>query len=438
MNLLLLLACTGHEPTGVTPTPAGRPSPAATAREPAATAREAAAAPAGAPAPSAARSKPGVDIYLSAGQRVGQGSCDSGENSLCELWHVRVIPGQTKAEEVERVVPTGTLGAGSSGAVEAALSPDETRIAWLERNRFASRLLVRKLPDGKPHVVVEPEALRGEGVGRGRPEWPEFARDDLLLYDGLTNERDGVAVKTVYSVPIADPAHPGPQKGQLGELGKDNNPWGLHDVAVWRGGSGIKLVGFGPVDGGRRRPLLVPRVLDLDADGAPKGPPSIFEMGVNESGMPITECHHPAWSYSGDRILCMVHEPAEQIDGVRTRMLYEWKLTDGKWTNPKRVFQPKPVDKAGIASDVLFQPRDYQHATYKYAQWCGSDDWVIANVFSSNRSEVRKGEDSVAARVMLIHTNPVEYFDVTSMIEQHEGLALGQMFGFTATCGRAR
>lgn len=425
MWLFVAVACV-PPPSSLAPVTAGPGAPGAVEAD--------GAAPASGPA-----ALPHVVVYAATGPKaLAAPSCDSTDNTLCSLYRVELRLGATATPvgAPSRLVAAGTLDGEPAGLSEPTLSPDESQLVWVERNRRSSRLRGLVLPDGAARTVLDVGALPTAPGGVGRPEWPDFATNTLLLFDTIARVEQDLQLKTVWSLDLTHPSAPRPR---LGTGGADGEELGLHDVAVWRGDGPLRAVAFGPVPTPDHLDL-VPHVETLTAEGAPTGDITAFDLGRNASGAPIRECHHPAWNYAGDAILCMVHQPAETVDGLATRLLYTWtRDTTGRWTNPRRTFEPLRLDRLPLPSAALFaDTTSYQHVTYKYAQWCGTDDWVLATVYASNRSTVRRGEDDLASRLMLIHLHPVDYVDLTSLVEQAEHRELGALASFTGTCSRAR
>ena len=146
-----------------------------------------------------------------------------------------------------------------------------------------------------------------------RPSFPEFANQNLLFFHSVSEMQGERERKTIYSMRVTDPSKPGQPVAELGTEGKDGASEGAQDVAIWRGSGEIQAVSFGPVEKDGKT-YFIPRVENLTDEGAPKGKPKMFEMGTNEEGKAITSCHHPAWNYAGNQIMCIVHDLRERIE----------------------------------------------------------------------------------------------------------------------------
>ncbi len=139
-----------------------------------------------------------------------------------------------------------------------------------------------------------------------------------------------------------------------------------------------------------------------------------------------TSCQHPAWSPSGERILCTRQERTLAPGDYDDRRGPDAEL------RPLQVFSEDAVGTWIEEAARLFEPlpyADYPSAfpaggcrgllTYKFAHWCGDETHVVATVYCSD------GEHHVeTSRVLLIDiadpSHPV-YHDLTRAIVDHLG-----------------
>ena len=169
-----------------------------------------------------------------------------------------------------------------------------------------------------------------------------------------------------------------------------------------------------------------------------------FELG---DAPDFSSCHHPAWNRWGDRIICTRHYKAEtRLSGdteYNLRMLYEFlPSTLGNWTSPSgHLFSPlSPNDLHERWPDIYPTSSKKLIYTYKFAEWCGSDDFVVATLFVS-----REDQTILCSRVLLIRIaengvtlDDPEYHDLTSRVEDTLSLERGVVQGVYSTCSRRR
>ena len=378
-----------------------------------------------------------VDIVLTAGPSGGKGGCDPSDQTACDLVRVRVNLGATTPTEVVTLVRAADVGETGSGPGEQAVSPDGTAMVWLERVGHSSQLWGRKFTEAKNHLLVKSGPPKEGGAGM-RPEWPAWLDGDTLLFDAKTGDANGTEEKTVYTLDAPSLSSPGQPKAVLGN--GITPGLGLEDVAVFPAADGTaKVVGFGPVDQGGK--IVYPLSLStLSPEGRLKGSDSRPSLGKNANGKDIESCHHPAWNLSGDRILCMVHRPMETIGGIKTRLLYSFAPSGSTWNNVGRTFEPLPMETSGLEiAPEMSAAAGCQVITYKYAQYCQSDDYVVASLFCAKEGKASgRGAEIGASRIVLVHTNPVSYLDITRLVEKDRQLPVGGLESFTATCRDAR
>ena len=136
-------------------------------------------------------------------------------------------------------------------------------------------------------------------------------------------------------------------------------------------------------------------------------------------------CHHAAWNTEGTRILCHAASEAEPFGiGQRLHALYEyrylapkasWVKSDTSAGPDGRVFDP--ADPA-MLDEVLSQDA-LVCATYfvKYAEWCGSDDYVLATLYCKDENL-----EIPSSRVVVVTLRgpdgAAQIADVTSAVEE--------------------
>jgi len=193
-----------------------------------------------------------------------------------------------------------------------------------------------------------------------------------------------------------------------------------------------------------------PVVVDLNATSWKEG--ESFWRFALEQPSDFPGCAHLAYSPDGKRILCTnqptfhyeSHKPPtgpgydigfnriygfelESVGGVETWVSVRGKEPMFDHPHPSKLTD---IDKIWDQSDGRTCDTYYT----KRAEFCGSSDRVIANVYCSPHE---KPGDALFARVMLIEfsdpDNPV-YTDLTSAIEDAKDLTRGSLGAFSAAC----
>ena len=391
---------------------------------------------AGSTAPARAASGGLVDVLLSVGQPSGTSQCQPDSEGACDLVRVRVDLAKGVATKVATLVSHGAVGASGSGVAQPAVSPDGTRVAWLERGGTGVQLWAKAFTESSAHLLVKSGREKNGGSGL-RPEWPEWVGNDTLLFSSKTGSEGGKDQKTIFAVATSDLSAPGKPTARAGA---GVSGWtGVQDPAVYTGSVGSRLVAFGPVPGGDKESYQL-EMAPIDGAGVPTAAPVVIAAGVNAAGEAIQGCHHPAWNASGNRIMCMVHRPSESVGGLATKLLYAYGSdSKGSWGLIGRAFEPQTPAAAGLAvASQLTTAAGCQALSYKYAQYCQSDDYVVATLYCSKEAKSSgRGAEIGASRVLLIRTSPVQYFDVTGMVEASQGLGAGALSSFTGTCRAA-
>ncbi len=371
-----------------------------------------------------------VDVYLSAGPKDDDGSCDTGDAGNCTLYRVRWLLAEARAESVETLVPA-TLGFDGLryGAVQPALSGTD-RLAWVSQG----------FGDGLPHNTLLWVGRPGSGsswrlIAEGRPPeqrptFPWFINPGELVFTRALNlvvDGEETSWKDLFRADIsagtgAATVVAGPSHGTRYEVSYANPQYSTARKL---------LVSFGhsnPLD-----PTDWPNPHVSGADGSD---PRAF---VRNSG--TESCQHPAWSPKGTRVLCTKQEERLQNTetgfndgrgpGATLRPLEVFREDhDGVWTQEaERLFEPLPYSEYPAAFPRA-GCRDL--ITYKFAHWCGDDAHIVATVYCSD------GEHDIGtSRVLLIditdRARPV-YHDLTAAIESHLGLAEARLQAIYSVC----
>ncbi len=372
-----------------------------------------------------------ADVVLTVGTTTG-GACNAQDESTCELVRIQVELGATPTvRSFATLVGKDEVGASGSVPVEPAVSPDGARLAWLERTGKSWQLWARALKDDRPHLMVKSGPPKEGGAGY-KPEWPAWLDADTLLFDAKTADDGDVELKTIFSMEVGNLASPGTPQRRFG-AGVDSST-GLQDVNVRATAGGVEAVTFGPTSGGKFS--LDVRTLDgLGRVGATS--PIVVPRGVNRAGKELEACHHPAWSPSGASIVCQAHRPSETVDGMETKVLYRYaRDAAGGFASAGVAFTPVSPTAAGLDAAALLGPAaGCKTLTYKYAEYCRSDDWLVTTLYGS-QGATGSGRGAVvgASRVLLVEAATSRYVDVTRLVEQQRGLKVGGLSSFTGTC----
>lgn len=374
-----------------------------------------------------------VDIFLSAGPHEGYGadgdvdaaayrSCNAGNKRNCSLFRVRFD------FTLQDVVAVMEVAAASSTAsfIQPSVSPDGTGLAYIRLEGDAANaslqtqdVLVASTTEGLSPVDVVSGVRDGATF---RPAFPEWYDNDTLLYHG---ELDNVnpAEGTLWRVPAS----------------------GGSAATALRGPGTAVLAGyqFQDVEVSRQdQDRIVAHTDDLSGNGpypmvsSLSDPTQVEEferpltMGEGGPAQRIAECHHPSWNPSGERILCMQNDPIQAAPGHlsenKFRLLYQFEKGPVKWevvgSNGGVMFLP--MEAAAYEATGVF-PMDSAQApfcrimSYKYAQWCGRNNYLVVTVYCEDNVHNAR-TPHFTSRVMLIRYDgavPV-YWDLTDLIRQ--------------------
>lgn len=432
-----------------------------------------------------------VDIYLSAGPHDadGGGSCDRGDYTRCGLWRVRMGLGSKVVYDVKQVART-TASAECSGGryhVEPAVAPGDDRYAWQHHcvdimTKDAAASIRQAAPTGslKREEGRAANLVPTTAAGTSTPNFPNWYSDHQILYS--TNNADMMGTmwwsRSWNSGTFAEGGGLGPAGVRRQDTGF-NDP-DTHPAPAYMAAPAPRVVTFGgpevTLGNGNTYVEHVPRVTDHKGDfkevfSLPQG----WRTNDNDERKP--ECHHPAWNIEGTRILCTRYQDPEPFTGAvgdpdegldyEARRLYqfEFEAASGTWIPAEgdsagevgalierltaEEFNKISVDATG-ASLNLFPPRTSDSPStdecggyvWKFAEWCGSDRYVIATVYCVSSQSVQDQDADptpLQSRVVLIDlensATAAGYTDLISVIESWIlAVAPGEYSGVFGTC----
>jgi hypothetical protein len=384
-----------------------------------------------------------IDVFISAGEVTGHGpegddegylACNEKHTGNCNWYRVRLNLGCHHAVNMWR---HWRAEKDHSAPIQSTISPDGTWGAIVEREQLAgkaegkSRLRYGEFGTHGWDSLACDGGWKGSGwsePSKDRPQFPNWYADDVLLFT-TKDEEDGTLWGFFY---------PDSAKNTVGLLGrrglartdgsfKDPN---THDdtnrIVTWSG------------DGSAATPLV------HDIWG---GHEEEFELGDKSNGDELKACHHPAWGPDGDRVLCTSMGGTESGEPA-WRWLYQFAWDGSRWSNDGRVFVPPgEVDMNAYADGVFPEYAEGDDETcqvyvYKFAEWCLSNDYVIATLYCSN-SHYNDTFPILMSRVVLIHftedASPAgrivdDIWDLTAVVEYDEGVGRGSYHGVFGTC----
>lgn len=400
----------------------------------------------------------GVDIYMSAGPRgTNYGAadfrtCGHLNTATCSLHRIRMnlLTGRV----VEWTLVSPAVGGGFScvdegnglpgyyGTTEPALSPEGRLVATRRCHRADASAISASIQVWDNDGTAGPSVYWGGGTQT--PQYGNWLTDDVVLYN--RHGSSGSSVWAVGSWPdFIDPLGP-----MLGPAASDSDSFQDPNVshnAVDAVGTEPRIVTFGGVGG-----ELIPRVVGMLGERE-----HAFDLPQHLGGADFTQCHHPAWRPDGEQILCTRIQEAEVIDGYDVSRLYGFTYDGASlWNDPSALVEfLSPEDFNSMfpwptaAPKGLFPPRDDSALAgtcagyvWKYAEWCGSERFLIATVFCTDADPFGLPFQALASRVVLIDLHAdtattAAYTDLTAIIERLEHAEPGSYDGAFATCGAA-
>ena len=176
-----------------------------------------------------------------------------------------------------------------------------------------------------------------------------------------------------------------------------------------------------------------------------------FELSSDEAKffdkgkpLPLEGCAHLAWSPDGKKLLCT--EQGTMADGFMQSRIFTFDFDRN--TDPKNVVSSKmasPLFEHRESTEMFTLAQGEACSVYyhKYAEWCGSEDFVVATVgcgceTTQCTNETGGEPKMIGERIYLIGVSdpsaPV-YYDLNAQLESKLGAASGSLTSFTATCG---
>lgn len=368
-----------------------------------------------------------IHIYLSAGEHrpdpeTSYESCDSTHQGTCGLYRVRWNLRLGVSVSVTRLAEAS----GGRGWVQPAVSPGGRRLAYIGRTFNPGD---RDPTDGELFVG---NPLRSTPVsvdsGTGSPDRPQFpnwySSDDLLYH-----KTDSGVGSTLWLANLSS----GSRTALLGPGGAYSTSGSYQDANT--APDGVRIATFGELSDGNARP----QTNEYDGGDYQETPAFTAEY----DGRRVSACHHPAWNKSGDRILCTNQSNFEELtDGSHQRLLYAYQWDGSAWLADGAVFEPPSEVELAEFLPKGSDSRSFERYTYKYAEWCVSDDYLIATLFGDD------GGDSdefsvVSSRVVLIKVGRstravLGMWDITRAVEDAEGYSEGELRSVFATCAGTR
>jgi hypothetical protein len=167
---------------------------------------------------------------------------------------------------------------------------------------------------------------------------------------------------------------------------------------------------------------------------------------VDVASAGITGCAHLAVSPNGNNLLCTnqpeVRTLIDPVDGARTQVneIYGFERSGGSWVSarpgaalfdhqtPRGLPDSERIWAAGLSCHVY---------RTKQGSFCGSPDWIAADVYCEDTAINPADPRQVFARAMLINIAYPEqprYIDLTSAVEDATGQERGALGAYTLAC----
>lgn len=408
----------------------------------------------------------------------GSGKCNMDEETGCNLVRLRLRDfgfgvAAVSFDVIQRMDRFG-------GRSWPAMSPDGLHLAYTRKGKAPSstedtRLYVRNLDSwGLVRVAT------GDGdppePGLGRPKFPSWYGPNFLLWSASQNggghESPSYANWAMFGAAIGGaPLQAtvplwlmGPETNHPYRSGIGTSPirtnfadpdvyqpssaslFNLSDMRVATHGSRTARAGetrlpkprVGPAVTTSKTGVVPTEEFEL-GDGAKNVGAGLWTDGT---GRPIQECHHPAWNVSGDEIVCHAHLPdvpfAEDVsaEGPSVKLNYVYSRSAGGWGSPQLPFDPGTPGSLEAALGVAMPAADCRTYSYKQAQFCGSDGFMVLTLFCKGDPPLgRTDGEIVHSRILIVRRRPLRLWDVTGWIEHLHGVPRGTLTSQVGTCG---
>jgi hypothetical protein len=168
-----------------------------------------------------------------------------------------------------------------------------------------------------------------------------------------------------------------------------------------------------------------------------------FNLGVRADGSSIRTCQHPAWS-PDDEIACHDHDGYRRGSSsllFRSQVVYRKEAASLTWgpdgsaaggavavplvnhQSSRSILEQfsKPLRRAGLAARSF---ADVELIAFKYAQFCDDPDYVVATLMVADSTDYVNAKRGVS-RVVLLRRSDGRIWDLTRLVEAHEGVAVG-------------
>ncbi|MFN2114087.1 MAG: hypothetical protein ACK2T6_00095 [Anaerolineae bacterium] len=430
-----------------------------------------------------------VNVYLAAGvNRIGRtgvqiASCNRHNTDNCGIYRV-----QWNLDRMHGVTARSIVDHPRYAETFPAVNPSGTHLAYESRQRGTTEndiYTIRVKPSyGRPEpIVVTPVPLvngpnTDYGIWRGR--YPNWQTDDGLLFSreaysdddyegfpqwwdlyrvGIDYVKGDAALSPIQAALVFGDVYGSVDTTSYAAEDPFTSPLARDLVAAHthRGdGKGLCEAPDGTLVGAAdaSKCMAIPAVIDLASTTSP----GIIDVDYGAAG--INSCAHLALNSDGTQLLCTEQLTWTPADNCRTcgekvnqdRIYgfdydaetgrYEPMVGGGEYGLLFRHLGPVGLhvfDSRYPTADTpgpggLYCERGYLH---KYAEWCGTDDYVVATVFCSTEAASWAGEATLYSRIMLIDISDrlyPEYYDVTSELERLTHAREGSYHGFSATC----
>jgi hypothetical protein len=341
-------------------------------------------------------------------------------------------------------------------------------LAYVHRGAQRSKLWVRDLKTWERAEIAE----AAHGDHPGRPLFPSWVGDGYLLWSA-PQEGSGPADEGAWAT-FGALIGKGPLRrlSSSGLLGPKTTrperqpgiPTNFADAMVSRPGDfslmdffSMRLVSHGAdTDDAPSARRAVPRVSPV-VSLSEQVPTEEFELGsgarfdstsgrwIGQDGLPIHECHHPAFDISGDHVMCHAHKVGDENQetafatgpgGPVVKLNYLYRQTSAQgWGDPVLPFDPgTPASLEAALGAAMPQADCAALYSYKFAEFCGTDDFVITTLYC----KADRKEPPTHSRVLIVQRSQRRIWDLTAWVEDLLGQPRGALSAQSGTCGSLR